>query len=36
LTEVDKGNAEDILIIAVEMLNEVKEFDPTVMNPINF
>ena len=33
---VDERNAEDILLIAVEMLHELKVFDSTVLNPINF
>ena len=36
ITELDRKNAEDILIIAVETLYEVKLYDFTVLNPINF
>lgn len=33
---MDRKNAEDILIIAVETLYEVKLYDFTVLNPVNF
>ena len=36
MTELDRKNAEDILIIAVETLYEVKLYDFTVLNPVNF
>ena len=36
LTELDKKNAEDILIIAIETIYELKVYDWTVLNPINF
>ena len=35
-TEIDAHNLEDLVIIAVELLNEVKQFDPSVLNPVNF
>ena len=36
MSEEDKKNAEDMVIIAVELLYEVKIYDYTVFNPINF
>ena len=36
LTELDKSNAEDILIIAVETLYSIKVYDWTMLNPVNF
>ena len=36
LSEEDKKNAEDMVIIAVELMYEVKHYDFTVFNPINF
>ena len=33
---MDKINAEDLMIIAVELLHESQMYDPTVLNPINF
>ena len=36
LTELDKKNAIDMVLIAVELLYEVKKFDWSVLNPINF
>ena len=36
LTDLDRKNAEDVLIIAVSTLYEVKMYDFTVLNPINF
>jgi hypothetical protein len=36
MTELDENNAEDILIIAIETLYEVKIYDFNVLNPINF
>ena len=36
LNVVDMKNAEDILVIAIEFLYEVKIFDWTVLNPVNF
>ena len=35
LTDLDKKNAEDILIIAVETIYEIKLYDWTALNPIN-
>jgi hypothetical protein len=29
-------NLDDMILIAVEMFNELKLFDTTVLNPINF
>jgi hypothetical protein len=29
-------NLEDLLVIAVEILNETKWYEPSVLNPINF
>ena len=36
LTDLDRKNAEDMVIIAIECLYEVKVYDFTVFNPINF
>ena len=36
LNVVDMKNAEDILLIAIEFLYETKNFDWTILNPINF
>ena len=36
LTEMDSKNAEDMIIIALECLYEVKIYDFTVLNPVNF
>ena len=36
LSELDMKNAEDCVIIAVEVLYEVHMYDTTVFNPINF
>ena len=36
LTDLDRKNAEDCIIIAIECLYEVKMYDYTVFNPINF
>ena len=36
LTDLDHRNLEDLLTIAVEILNETKWFDPSMLNPINF
>jgi hypothetical protein len=36
LNSLDKINAEDCVIIAVELLHESQMYDPTVLNPINF
>ena len=36
MTDLDRKNAEDVLIIAVSTLYEVKMYDFTVLNPINF
>ena len=36
MTALDKKNAEDMVIIAVECLYEIKLYDFTVFNPINF
>ena len=36
LSPLDKKHAEDMVIIACEVLYEVKKFDFTVFNPINF
>ena len=36
MTELDRKNAEDILIIAVSTLYEIKMYDYTVLNPVNF
>lgn len=33
---MDKDNLDDIVIVAVELLNEIKVFDASVLNPINF
>ena len=35
LTDLDKKNAEDILVIALETLYEIKMYDWTTLNPIN-
>ena len=35
LTELDKKNAEDILVIALETLYEIKLYDWTTLNPVN-
>jgi hypothetical protein len=36
LTELDIVNSEDLLIIAVSIMLEIKVFDSTVLNPYNF
>ena len=36
MSELDETNAEDLLIIAIEILYEVKMYDFTILNPINF
>lgn len=36
LSDLDKKNAEDIVIIAIECLYEIKMYDYAVFNPINF
>ena len=36
LSDLDKKNAEDIVLIAIECLYEIKMYDFTVFNPINF
>ena len=36
MNEVDMKNAEDLLLIAVELYYEAKIFDWTVLNPVNF
>ena len=35
LTELDIVNGEDILMVAVDILLEIKQFEPTVLNPHN-
>ena len=35
LTELDQKNAEDILIIALETIYEIKLYDWTMLNPVN-
>ena len=35
LTELDQKNAEDVLIIALETIYELKLYDWTMLNPIN-
>lgn len=36
LTDLDCKNAEDVAIIALECLYEIKIYDFSVLNPINF
>ena len=36
MNAVDLKNAEDLLLIAVELYYEAKVFDWTVLNPVNF
>jgi len=36
MTDLDLKNAETTLMIAVEVLYEIKMYDFTVLNPINF
>lgn len=36
LSDLDKKNAEDMVLIAIECLYEVKLYDFSVLNPINF
>ena len=36
MTELDENNSEDLLIIAIETLYEVKLYDFSVLNPVNF
>ena len=36
LSDLDKKNAEDMILIAIECLYEVKIYDFTVFNPVNF
>ena len=35
LNDLDKKNAEDVLIIAVETVYEIKLYDWTMLNPVN-
>jgi hypothetical protein len=36
LNALDKVNAEDLILIAVDLLAEAKIYDETVLNPINY
>lgn len=36
LTELDLRNAEDMVIIAIELLYEIKIYDFSVVNPVNY
>lgn len=36
LNSLDKINAEDMILIAVELLHEARLYDQTVFNPVNF
>lgn len=36
MTELDISNAEDLLVIAANILTEIKVYDGTVLNPYNF
>jgi hypothetical protein len=36
LTELDLKNLDDLLVIAVELLHDLKAFDQSVFNPILF
>ncbi len=36
MTQIDFKNLEDLVTIAVELLNELRLFDLSVLNPINF
>ena len=36
LSELDRKNAEDMVLIAIECLYEVKQYDFTQLTPINF
>lgn len=36
LTEFDNRSLEDLLTIAIEIMNDVKQYDPSVLNPITF
>ena len=36
MTELDEQNAHDVLIVAIETLYEVKMYDFSVLNPVNF
>lgn len=36
MTELDICNAEDLLVIAANILIEIKVYDGTVLNPYNF
>jgi hypothetical protein len=36
LTDLDTRNLDDLLVIAVELLHDLKSFDSTVFNPILF
>ena len=36
LTDLDKKNAEDMVLVAIECLYEVKIYDFSVFNPVNF
>ena len=36
MSELDEANAEDMLIVAIETLYDVKLYDWNVLNPINF
>jgi hypothetical protein len=36
MTELDLKNLDDLLVIAVELLHELKAFDQSVFNPILF
>ena len=36
MSQLDVNNSEDILIIAIELLSEVKIWEKTVFSPVNF
>lgn len=36
ITDIDYKNFEDIIVVAIELMHDVKMFDQSVLNPINF
>ena len=36
ITDMDYKNFEDIIVVAIELIHDVKMFDQSVLNPINF
>lgn len=36
INQTDKGNLDDVMLIAVEILHQIKIYEQSVLNPINF